>query len=87
MNGKTFIIFAAILLLIFALKADLSEAKNETLSITANFSEKECAPNERIEMKMSRVLTAEDGRIGVFIGEKNGKIISQTGAQKIITRK
>ncbi len=69
MNGKTSIIAAAILLLIFALKADLSEAKNETISITANFSEKECAPNERIELKLSRVLTAEDGRIGVFIGE------------------
>ncbi len=69
MNGKTFIIVAAILLFIFGSKADFSEAKNETISITANFSEKECAPTERIEMNLSRALTAEDGRIGVFIGE------------------
>ncbi len=68
MNGKTFIIVAIIALsgLIFGLKT--SEAKNETIIITANFTTREFTPTERIEMKLNRVLTAEEGKIGVFVG-------------------
>lgn len=38
-------------------------------TVTANFAGREIAPDERLELYLSRALTAEDGRLAVLIGQ------------------
>ncbi len=43
------------------------DAEN-SITVTANFAEREVIANERIELILNRSLTAQDGRIAVFVG-------------------
>lgn len=65
-------ILTFILLMLFSLalpaetaRADKSE---EEIQITADFTDKEISPNERIELRLSRDLEAGEGRFAVFVG-------------------
>lgn len=72
MKAKQFTIItcAAVLLGVWAMKSLTVRAKAdaEPIVVTAGFAEREVAPDEAIELRLSRPLTAEDGRIGMFIG-------------------
>ena len=46
-----------------------SESQNGDVEITTNFAEKELAPNEKIELNLSRALSAGEGRFAVFLNE------------------
>src|SRR5688572_30482331 len=41
---------------------------NKNIEVTADFADREIAPNERIGLKLSRDLQAGEGRLAVFIG-------------------
>lgn len=46
-----------------------TKAENDKIEITPNFTDRELAPNERIELKLSRDLAAGEGRFAVFVNE------------------
>lgn len=46
-----------------------SQSPNGDVEITPNFAEKELAPNENIELNLSRDLAAGEGRFAVFLNE------------------
>jgi hypothetical protein len=43
--------------------------QNSKIEITPNFTDKEFLPNEKIELKLSRNLSADEGRFAVFLNE------------------
>ncbi len=42
---------------------------SDPISVTANFTQREIGPNERIVLTMSRPLAPDEGRLAVFIGD------------------
>lgn len=46
-----------------------TKAEDETLIVSANFTNREISPNEKIELVLNRELKPEDGQLAIFIGE------------------
>ncbi len=84
MNGKTFIIVAIIAVSGLICGLNVSEAKNDAITVTANFTTREFTPTERIEMKLSRVLKAEEGKLGVFVGATDITTLLSFEAETVI---
>jgi hypothetical protein len=65
---KTAIILLAIICVCAVDKNFAQNVSNNSVAITANFAEREITANERIELNLNRLLSAQDGKIAVFIG-------------------
>ena len=50
-------------------QAEKDRRQDDKIEITPNFANKELAPNERIELNLSRDLSAGEGRFAVFLNE------------------
>ncbi len=69
---RKMLLFGGMLIAVFAsampfLQAH-AEKPNNKIVITTNFEGREIAPNEKIELKLSRDLNTNEGRLAVFIG-------------------
>jgi hypothetical protein len=65
---KTAIILFAIISICAFDKSFAQDTSENSIAVTANFAEREIATNERIELNLNRSLTAQDGRLAVFVG-------------------
>jgi hypothetical protein len=50
-------------------------ADDEEIKITANFTEREITPSEKIELTLSRLLKADEGRPAIFIGKTDLSVL------------
>lgn len=64
-TGVVLILFSVIILPKNVMQA---QANQEPITVTANFTGREINPDEKIELKLSRDLKPDEGRLGIFVG-------------------
>jgi hypothetical protein len=60
-----------------------AQSSGEKLEIMLGFNEGEIAPNQKIELRLSRALTAEEGTLAVFVNETDLTALLQAGTNTL----